>query len=105
MASSPLELPALPATATDAWQAYNAMEATKQRHFAYLKGLEARYKKYGSPKEQEQATLNRLLQDHDTQVRHFARSMAELKQSDAHAHKALLSHISAVNSAPATAED
>ena len=99
MGDPPLALPALPATAAEAWQAYNAMEATKQRHFSYLNGLEARYKKYGSPTDEEQATLKRLLQDHDAQVRGFTQAVAELKQSDASAHEALLSYITTVNSA------
>ncbi len=79
--------------AARAWQAYNAMEATKQRHFAYMRGLEDRYKKYGSPSETERRMLDRLLKEHDAQVSAFKMAIHELRAQDGKAHDDLLAYI------------
>jgi hypothetical protein len=84
----------IPSAAAAAWQAYNAMEATKQRHFAYLRGLEARYEKYGIPSDAEKRTLERLLKEHDAQVSVFKTAMQELRARDHKAHGDLLDYIS-----------
>jgi hypothetical protein len=99
----------LPDAARQAWQAYNAMDATRQRHFLVLQGLEAKYKKYGSASESEQALLARLLRDHDEQVARFKRAIGELARTDAAANAALIEYIGALNAAlgafqPATEE-
>lgn len=89
----------LPEGAAPAWLAYNAMEATKNRHFTYLSGLEARYKKYGSPSAEEEQLRARLLRDHDAQVEHFKSAMQHLRTSDAAAHQAFVTWLAEMNSA------
>ena len=60
------------ATATAAWQAYNAMETTKRRHLDYLSALESREKRFNlAPNDAENSMLKRLLTDHDSQVSAF----------------------------------
>lgn len=75
------------------------MQATKDRHLAYLQALEARYKHSGSPTQPEQEMLQQLLTDHDEQVKAFKAAMIELKSRDMSAHAALLNYISVLNSA------
>jgi truncated hemoglobin YjbI len=89
----------LPESAAPAWQAYNAMEATKQRHFAYLSALDARYSKYGAPDEAERAMLARLLKEHDAQVSAFKAAIGDLRVLDAAAHAELLDYIGQINAA------
>lgn len=87
----------LPPTTFDAWQAYNAMSTTKQRHLDYLQRLEARYSKYGEPSNEEQALLARLLEEHDAQVKAFLGAMNALRASDVQAHQQLVSYITTLN--------
>jgi hypothetical protein len=83
----------IPTLAARAWQAYNAMEATKQRHFTYMSGLEKLYSKYGVPSEEQKQMLERLLKEHDVQVNAFKTAMQELRELDAKAHNDLLDYI------------
>lgn len=83
----------LPQSACAAWQAYNAMTTTKQRHIDYLKMLEARYSKYGEPTAEESALLARLLDEHDAQVKAFLGAMNALREHDTTAHKTLIEYI------------
>lgn len=85
-------------SAADAWQAYNAMETTKQRHITLLSGLENRYGSLEKAQMGETLLLDKLLRDHDAQVKRFTREMAVLKQADAAAHAALLAYMSEINS-------
>ena len=58
--------------AATTWQAYNAMETTKRRHFDYLSAIEARRNKFNlEPSELEDQMLARFLRDHDEQVKLF----------------------------------
>jgi len=83
----------IPAAAAVAWRNYNAMDATKQRHFNYLRALERRYEKYGEPTDAEKRTLDRLLKEHDVQVSAFKAAMQDLRVHDRQAHGDLLSYI------------
>ena len=80
--------------AANAWQAYNAMETTKRRHFDLLEILANKKKNYNlEPSQREQALLANLLRDHDEQVKRFTAASMELKQADAQAHVALFVYI------------
>ena len=87
----------IPEAADQAWEAYNAMDATKQRHLLLLQGLEQKYRKYGSASATEQALLARLLRDHDRQVERFRAAMASLRKTSPDAHQALLAYIALLN--------
>ncbi len=86
--------------AAEAWQAYNAMETTKRRHFEQLELLENRKKNYNiDPSPRDRALLSGLLQDHDEQVGRFTRASQSLKQADAAAHQALFGYIGLITRA------
>ena len=87
----------LPESAAAAWQAYNAMETTKQRHITLLAGLENRYGSLAKAHLGETLLLDKLLHDHDLQVKCFTREMAALKEADAGAHAALLAYMQEIN--------
>lgn len=81
-----------------AWQAFNAMETTKRRHFSLLEIMENRKKNYNiDPGEREKALLACLLYDHDEQVRRFTDSSMALKAQDPAAHEALFGYISEIS--------
>ena len=84
--------------AAPAWQAYNAMETTKQRHITLLAGLENRYGSLEKAHAGEALLLDKLLRDHDLQVKRFTCEMAALKNTDAAAHAALLAYMQEINS-------
>lgn len=97
-AARPDEL--LAGIAADAWQAYNAMETTKRRHFEQLELLENRKKNYNiDPNERDRALLAGLLRDHDEQVVRFSEASVSLKQLDSAAHLALFGYIGVINKA------
>ena len=80
-----------------AFEAFNAMETTKRRHFELLERLDAKRERYGlGPTEAEAARLAALLADHDAQVRRFTRASAALKAADREAHRAVLAWVGAV---------
>ena len=86
--------------AGDAFEAFNAMETTKARHFALLERLDAKRERYGlEPTATERARLASLLADHDAQVRRFTRAGAALKAADRDAHLALFAWIGAITAA------
>lgn len=87
------------AVAARAWQAYNAIEATKQRHFTYMSGLKTRYKKYGAPSEAEKQMLDRLLKEHNAMVNAFKAQIQALRAVDAKAHDGLLDYITQLHTA------
>ena len=89
----------LPESAAAAWQAYTAMETTKQRHITLLSGLENRYGSLAKAQHAETLLLDKLLHDHDVQVRRFTQEMAMLKSADAAAHAALLAYMREINEA------
>lgn len=83
--------------AGDAFQAYNAMETTKRRHFELLERLDNKKKNYNlDPSYPEQTLLASLLKDHDEQVKRFTALTSTLKLADAQAHKALFVYIGAL---------
>lgn len=85
--------------AVNAWQAYNAMESTKRRHFECLEILDEKKKNYNiDPTEQDKFLLSCLLKDHDEQVRRFTEASQQLKLANSMAHAALFDYIGAVNS-------
>lgn len=86
-------------SAAAAWQAYNAMETTKQRHLTLLSGLENRYGSLERAQAHETLLLDRLLHDHDLQVKRFTREMSALRDADAPAHAALLAYMREINEA------
>ncbi|MGQ7847727.1 hypothetical protein ACUNV4_24755 [Granulosicoccus sp. 3-233] len=89
----------LAGVAADAWQAFNAMETTKRRHFEQLEVLENRKKNYNiEPSEKDRALLAGLLRDHDEQVARFSEASLSLKQRDASAHLALFGYIALISS-------
>ncbi len=88
----------LAGAAADAWQAYNAMETTKRRHFEQLEVLDNRKKNYNiDASERDRELLAALLRDHDEQVRRFTDASQSLKQTDAAAHLALFAYIGVIN--------
>jgi len=86
--------------AAAAWQAYNAMETTKRRHFDYLSARESAAKKFNLPaSERETEMLASLLRDHDEQVKAFKAASQALRQSDPEAFNALWAYINEINEA------
>lgn len=97
-----IERPAdvLEGDAADAWQAYNAMETTKQRHFEMLEMLDNKKKNYNiDPTNADQRLLECLLADHDQQVKRFTVASRQLKEQNLSAHGALFDYIGAINQA------
>ncbi len=84
--------------AGNAWQAYNAMQTTKQRHFDYLTILEDKKRNFNiDPTDDDQVFLKQLLRDHDEQVAAFTEASAKLKASDPATHLALFKYIGDLN--------
>ena len=97
-----IERPAdvLEGDAADTWQAYNAMETTKQRHFELLELLDNKKKNYNiDPTDADQRLLECLLADHDQQVKSFTAASRKLKEHNQSAHGALFDYIGAINQA------
>ena len=83
-----------------AWQAYNAMETTKRRHFEWLEILDEKKKNFNiDPTDSDRQRLACLLHDHDEQVKRFTRASEQLKSVDTAAHAALFVYIGAVSAA------
>lgn len=81
------------------WQAYNAMETTKRRHFDLLEVIDNKKKNYNiDPTAADQHMLRALLRDHDEQVKRFTSASMALKEADAAAHTALFVYIGGINS-------
>ena len=86
--------------AAESWQAYNAMETTKRRHFELLEIIDNKKKNYNiEPTAADQHLLHCLLCDHDEQVKRFTTASKALKEVDALAHTALFVYIGGINSA------
>jgi hypothetical protein len=85
-------------TAGAVWQAYNALETTKRRHFDYLQALESRRNKYNiEPSDAENQMLAQLLRDHDAQVTVFKLATEALRTSNREAFDALWAYINEIN--------
>jgi hypothetical protein len=91
--------------AASTWEAYNAMQTTKQRHYDLLQVLENKKKKFNiDPTEKDRALLTNLLSDHDAQVKRFTEASQALKATDADAHHALFVYIGQVASLTSSGE-
>lgn len=91
----------LAGVASGAWQAYNAMQGTKQRHFGLLEALDLKKRNYNiDPTPKDRQLLACLLADHDDQVKRFTDASVALKSVDQKAHTALFVYIGAINSLP-----
>lgn len=84
------DLSPLPDRALPAWRAYEAMTRSKEQHFAYLKELEEKYSRYGSPSSSEQAERERRLAAHDACVTAFKVALQTLRIDDPAAYGALV---------------
>ena len=81
-----------------AWQAYNAMETTKQRHFDFLNVLERKKKNFNlDPTEEDNVILEQLLKDHDQHVKLFTHQSQALKEKNPETHQALFLYIGKIN--------
>lgn len=100
MSNAELQRPAdiLDGAAADAWQSYNAMEATKQRHYQLLEALDNKKKHYDlDATVAETVLLANMLADHSGQVKRFSTASLSLKKSDPRAHRALFDYVAAIN--------
>jgi hypothetical protein len=84
----------LPVNALPIWSAYHAMGESKRCYFEYMQYLEIKYEKYGQPNAEESAELERLLQQHDVQVKTFKSSLNQLRISDPAAYGAVVKKLS-----------
>jgi hypothetical protein len=84
--------------AAGAWEAYNAMQTTKQRHYELLQIIDNKKKKFNiKPTSKDATLLSSLLADHDAQVKRFTLASSELKRSNVEAHRALFEYIGLIN--------
>lgn len=82
----------------DTWQAFNAMQTTKLRHYELLEVLDNKKKNYNlDPSDSQRVHLANLLKDHDEQVQQFTKASGELKQADSQAHISLFRYIGLLN--------
>lgn len=80
------------------WQAYNAMESTKARHFRLLSLLEDKKNRLNqSPTERERILLSNLLKDHSEQVAVFRRESDLLRARSPEVHQILFDYIGQLN--------
>jgi len=86
----------LPATARDAWQAYRAMQASKEAHFTALAEAHGA-PDGGAPRLARAAHREQLLVTHDAAVKTFASAMQALAARDTEAHRALVTVIARLN--------
>lgn len=95
----------LDGAAAAAFEAFNAMETTKRRHFGLLARLDAKRERYGlDPTRPERELLAHLLADHDAQVGRFTRAAGALKASDLDAHRALFRYVGTIATDDALAD-
>ncbi len=84
--------------ANAAFQAYNAMETTKQRHLDLMLAIDKRAKKFNmTASEAEVDMLNRLLKDHDDQVEQFKLESDTLKSVSPEAHLAMFKYVGEIH--------
>ncbi len=90
----------LSGVAVAAFEAFNAMQATKQRHYELLQLIDDRRVRYGlSPSAIETERLAAMLADHDAQVTRFTTASNALKNADPDAHKSLFAYIGSLEQA------
>jgi len=84
--------------AADTWQAYNAMEATKLRHYTLLEIIDNKKKNYNiDPTETDKQLLQHLLDDHSAQVKRFTAASKLLKTANEAGHKQLFDYIGLIS--------
>jgi len=84
--------------ASSAFQSYNAMETTKQRHLELMLALDTRAKKFNLPiTETEQMMLDSLLEDHNQQVQQFKQASDTLKQQHPDTHSAMFQYLGTIH--------
>jgi len=80
--------------AAAAWQAYNAMETTKTRHYTLLEIIDNKKKNYNiDPSDTDKQMLQFLLDDHSAQVKCFTEASKLLKTTNEAGHKQLFDYI------------
>lgn len=87
----------MPPEAHPAWNAYLAMEESKQAHFNTLQSLEVKYQEGGRRTLVESANLESLLAAHDERVGEFRRLTKHLQITDLVAYQALIQQITSIN--------
>lgn len=77
-----------------AFEAFNAMQTTKSRHYSLLQRLDEKRIRFGlAPSAKEESLLQALLADHDVQVKRFTASSKALLAANAEAHAQLFKYI------------
>jgi len=86
--------PVLDDVSSPAWQAYNAMYESKQKHYELLEKLDNKKKKFNlDPTQEDQAELAQHLANHDEQVKLFTEAAINLKLNHPESHKKLFEFI------------
>jgi len=95
----------LSGVAAPAFESFNAMQATKQRHYGLLQIVDGKRVNYGlEPTSRESALLEALLADHDAQVKRFTQASTALKASDPDAHLALFQYVGLIEQSVSSAD-
>ena len=80
--------------AAELWQAYNAMETTKARHYTLLEIIDNKKKNYNiDPTDVDKQMLQFLLDDHSAQVKRFTVASKALKVTAPTAHTQVFDYI------------
>lgn len=80
------------------WQAYNAMETTKTRHYALLEIIDNKKKNYNiDATDTDKQMLQFLLDDHSAQVKNFTAASKLLKAANEAGHKQLFDYIGLIS--------
>ncbi len=83
--------------AAEMWQAYNAMETTKARHYALLEIIDNKKKNYNiDATDVDKQMLQFLLDDHSGQVKRFTLASQALKTSNPAAHTQVFDYIGVI---------
>ena len=84
--------------AAAAFQAYNAMETTKQRHLDLMLAIDTRTKKFNlAASDAENAMFKKLLADHNNQVQQFKLESDTLKETHPETHLAMFQYLGEIH--------
>ena len=84
--------------AASTWQAYNAMETTKTRHYTLLEIIDNKKKNYNiDPTDTDKQMLQFLLEDHSAQVKSFTEASKLFKAASEAGHKQLFDYIGLIS--------
>lgn len=84
--------------AAAAFQAYNAMETTKQRHLDLMLAIDTRTKKFNlAATDAENAMFKKLLADHNEQVQQFKLESDTLKVAHPETHLAMFEYLGEIH--------